>query len=305
MRSLGRLLRLSLAPSALGDATAGILFGAAAWPGGWRPWVLLLASSCVYHGGMALNDWADRDHDARTRPERPIPSGAIPSVWAAAIGVGLLAAGAGLGLLVDAGAGCVLAAVAVLALVYDLRGRGPWLGPLLLAACRAGNLGAALLAGTRLAQSEPDPRLLLPLPLLYGAYVFAVSRLGRLEDGEDDLARRRISPAILVGGIAVLLLAPLVVPVPAGDGWSAAYRRLPALLVLGAGAVGLQRVALDGRRWTPRDVGPVMGMALRRLLLFTSAVAFLSGSPAGWIGGVLLLGGFPSSHALRRVFPPS
>ena len=35
----------------------------------------LLASCCLYLGGMVLNDVYDADLDARERPERPIPSG--------------------------------------------------------------------------------------------------------------------------------------------------------------------------------------------------------------------------------------
>ena len=63
----GQLLRLSMAPSALADAAAGVLLGAGAWPGERAGW-MLAASFCAYHGGMALNDWADREGDARTRP---------------------------------------------------------------------------------------------------------------------------------------------------------------------------------------------------------------------------------------------
>ena len=65
----GALLRLSMSPSAAADAAAGVLLGAGTWPAGPAPFLLVAGSLCVYHGGMALNDWADRGHDARTRPE--------------------------------------------------------------------------------------------------------------------------------------------------------------------------------------------------------------------------------------------
>ncbi|NED17920.1 prenyltransferase, partial [Streptomyces sp. SID9913] len=52
-----------------GDALA----GAAAV--GARPGVRTLlavgSSVCLYEAGMALNDWADREEDARERPHRP------------------------------------------------------------------------------------------------------------------------------------------------------------------------------------------------------------------------------------------
>ncbi len=70
----GRLLRLSLAPSAAADALAGITIGAwGAFPLDARVLLSAAGSLCVFHGGMALNDWADREGDARTRPDRPIP----------------------------------------------------------------------------------------------------------------------------------------------------------------------------------------------------------------------------------------
>ena len=91
MLALGRLLRLSLAPTALADVAAGTVLGAMTWPDGLGPFQLMLASACVYHGAMALNDWADRAADARTRPGRPIPSGAIAPYTALALAVTLLA----------------------------------------------------------------------------------------------------------------------------------------------------------------------------------------------------------------------
>ena len=78
LKSWGRLLRLSLAPTAIADVVAGAFWGGA---GGAPPLgelaLLGLASSCTYHGGMALNDWADRAQDARVRPDRPVPSGGV------------------------------------------------------------------------------------------------------------------------------------------------------------------------------------------------------------------------------------
>ncbi|WP_166020489.1 UbiA family prenyltransferase, partial [Streptomyces chilikensis] len=87
------LLRVSALFTVPGDALA----GAAA--GGGRPGVRTLgavaASLCLYSAGMALNDWADREEDARERPGRPLPSGRVgPGAALAAAGT-LTAAGLG------------------------------------------------------------------------------------------------------------------------------------------------------------------------------------------------------------------
>ncbi len=309
MKVVGRLMRLSLAPSAVADVAAGVVFGAGFWPATLAPWLLIAASLCVYHGGLVLNDWADREHDRRTRPDRPIPSGAVPPHAAALLGFGLLAAGPWIALGADPHVAAIVGSVALLAATYDLGGRGPWLGPLLLALCRGGNLLAGIWLGMRaaapLAELPGDNgAALFAVPALYGGYVFAVSRLGRMEDAEDDapLGRR---PARLLAVAAALLLSLPILPVP-DVAWD--QRALSVTLatgIAGFGAFGLLRLAF--RRWTwtrPRVMG-AMGMALRRLLIFASATAMMRGGAAGVSVSLLILGGYPLSYALRRVFPPS
>ena len=49
--------------------------------------------TAFYVGGMYLNDFFDRDIDARERPGRPIHAGDISAGAVSAIGFGLLAVG--------------------------------------------------------------------------------------------------------------------------------------------------------------------------------------------------------------------
>ncbi len=64
--ALAELVRLPAVLTVPGDALAGAaLAGVPARPG------LVGASAALYLGGMALNDWADRDVDAVERPGAP------------------------------------------------------------------------------------------------------------------------------------------------------------------------------------------------------------------------------------------
>ena len=54
---------------------------------------LALTSGCLYCGGMVWNDFFDRADDAKTRPNRPIPSGRIRIGTAAVTGIALFAIG--------------------------------------------------------------------------------------------------------------------------------------------------------------------------------------------------------------------
>ncbi len=314
-KSLGRLLRLSLTWTAASDVAAGVVFGAGAWPGGGAPFVLMAASLCVYHGGMGLNDWADRAEDARLRPDRPIPSGDVSAPLALALSLALLVAGPLLAWTVDARPAQLLGLVAALATVYDLWGRGPVSGPALLAACRGGNLAAGIVLGRIAAGAQPfaSPTLWM-LPTLYAAYVFVVSRLGRLEDQADGRALGRWPGTWVACAAGLLLVLPVFPPlalVPSATngfaGWLARESvRVPlATLVVGAGAFGLLRTAFRRAPWTRPRVLAAMGMALRRLLVFTAGVALLTGRPAGLYVATGILLGYPLSYALRRVFPPS
>lgn len=313
MLALGRLLRLSLAPSAAADIAAGVVLGARAWPGGVQPFLLILASLCVYHGGMALNDWADRTRDERTRPGRPIPSGALRPATVLGLAGGLLALGPLLAWIAAPRSGLCLTAVAVLAIAYDLGRRGSWMGPLLLGACRAGNLGSGIALGVSDARLRPE---LVIVPLLYGLYVFQVSRVARLEDADPaDIARAgslpgrsilRAALALVAFGLVPIAVAP-VAPVEWSTGstlpaWAAPACAL-ALVILGAW--GLVHLAFRHRTWTSPDLLRAVGMGLRRLLVATAAIAAGTGVVDGLVVAALILAGYPLSFALRRAFPPS
>ncbi len=304
LRSLGRLLRLSLLPSPLADVAAGLVVGSrGSWAENPALYWLFPCSLCIYHGGLVLNDWADRTEDAHTRPDRPIPAGTIGAGAALLLGCLLLAAGAAGGFLVHWRVGLGTTALALLALIYDLSARGPLLGPALLAACRATNVAIPLFGAGALYAAQPISPLALYAPaLLYGAYVFSLSRVARLED-QDDPEQAAGSPQRAMMACALYLVAA---PFAVGGGPPLRSRLLAAALALG-GAFGLVQLARSAGRWTRAQSGAATGAALRRLLVFTSALAL-----AAWrddatapIVAAAILAGYPVSWALRRVFPPT
>jgi hypothetical protein len=100
--------------------------------------------SCMYVGGMFLNDAFDREYDRRERPERPIPSGEVSAASVFAVGFALLAIGiagsAALALLRPGGTGLppVLAACALAGCIvfYDAYHKQNPLSPVVMAANR-------------------------------------------------------------------------------------------------------------------------------------------------------------------------
>lgn len=306
----GRLLRLSLAPSAIVDVLAGLVFGAGGgWPHGGLGW-LVLATLGVYHGAMALNDWADRHEDAHTRPERPLPSGAISPSTALVAGLGLVLVGVGVAFAVEPMLGACYAALAALAVGYDLFGRGVWLGPALLGLCRAANLGLAITFATRATTGDwPDVAQLVPA-IGYGGYVFSLSRLGRLEDGQEGLEGAHPRGWILAaaGCFFLITLSPIVAWVLRGD--EGGVLQVGPILALALGLFVVRRLVglkPGGDDWTPGDVGRCMGVLLRMLLACGGTVALLV-VDHGWPAILVVVAaalGYPLSFQLRRVFPPS
>ncbi|PRY01729.1 SCO3242 family prenyltransferase [Allonocardiopsis opalescens] len=195
-RDLAELVRLPAVLTVPGDTLAGA--AAAGWSGGRRAWLLPVASTFLYWAGMALNDYADRELDAKERPERPIPSGRVSPGTALGLAAGLTGAGvaaAGLG----AGRAGLRVAVPLAATVwaYDLVAKNTPLGPAAMAATR----GLDVLLG---AAHRPRAAALPALAVaVHTAGVTTLSR-GEVHGGSPATGR-----AALAGTIASALLAAI------------------------------------------------------------------------------------------------
>jgi 4-hydroxybenzoate polyprenyltransferase len=79
LRLAGALRLFHPFPSILNALVAGALACVAVrgWPGSGRVLTLTATMLCIQCAIGALNDWADRDLDARSKPAKPIPAGLI------------------------------------------------------------------------------------------------------------------------------------------------------------------------------------------------------------------------------------
>jgi 4-hydroxybenzoate polyprenyltransferase len=220
----GALLRLARVPNvftAMANVAAGVVLarGGRFQP---RDLLLLLASAALYTSGMVLNDYFDREVDARERPSRPIPSGEVAAGTAAALGAALMAAGLGLAALSSGRALAVGGALAAAIVLYDAWAKGSALGPLVMGSCRLLNvaLGLSVAPGAGAAYAAA--------PLAAGLYTAALTFVAR----DEVLGTPRRRGQVFVAAMAALGAALLVFAV--GAPWPAAA--LPfALLALAGG----------------------------------------------------------------------
>jgi len=160
LQTWGRLLRVPNLFTVPGDPLAGFLLAAGSVPHWWatadlplwRAAAAMATSFLIYAAGLLLNDYFDRKVDARERPDRPIPSGAVSASTVLIVGIALLAAGFLLARYAGGEMpGWVAAVLAVAVLAYNagLKRRKVG-GPITMGLCRGGSVlvGAAFATET-------------------------------------------------------------------------------------------------------------------------------------------------------------
>ncbi len=259
-----RLLRVGTLFSPAADVVASVAIAG-------LPWQLdvaraAFASVCLYAGGMVWNDVADRDVDARQRPERPLPRGDLSVRFAVTLGLVLFA----VGLLVSP---CRLhhAVIAALVLGYDFASKR------LLA---LSVLGMGVLRGLNLATGlaiagpiDPARRTdVLVAAIAYGGYIVAVTVLGICE----DLPRARawvVRTAQCVPPLAVGIALWTV----QGGPWPA-----PALAALPLAAFLGRMVRI--RDWNRGAIRGAMMWLLLGTMLYTGLLALAAGATWAALG---------------------
>jgi 4-hydroxybenzoate polyprenyltransferase len=209
-RTLLILGRVSNLPTVWSNCLAGWLLG-----GGGTVWILVvvcLGTTCLYVGGMFLNDAFDVEFDREYRRERPIPSGQITleEVWR--WGFSWLGAGAVILVLLGRSTGWFAVLLMVCIILYDAIHKVIGFSPVLMAACRF-FLYVLAAASARTGVSG----LAVWSGLALAAYIIGLSYLARHESTGGTL---NFWPAGLLAAPIVLALV-----VNAGNYW------LPACLL--------------------------------------------------------------------------
>ncbi len=133
-QTLLKLGRISNLPTIWSNCLAGWLLGGGG--GALKFFLLSLGGTCLYVGGMFLNDAFDVEFDREYRKERPIPSGQITldEVWR--WGFGWLGLGTVILVLLGKTTGALTAILLLCIVLYDAVHKHLGLSPVLMSVCR-------------------------------------------------------------------------------------------------------------------------------------------------------------------------
>jgi hypothetical protein len=241
------------------------------------------ASSCLYLAGMALNDFADRDLDARQRPSRPIPSGRVTPESALGLAAGLTASGTALAVAADGRRALPLALPLVAAVwSYDIVLKKTVAGPAGMSVCRT--LDVLLGAGVR------DVSSALPAAAVVGVHTAIVTTVSRCE-----VEGGTVHPANLALA-ATTALAAAAAAVPGAT--RSTTLRATGLALLGAYAAVVGGAYARARRDpSPDRMQRAVGTGILGLMLLESGLLARAGALAPALGVAAL---WPLARSLSR-----
>lgn len=271
--------RVSNLPTVWTNALAGAAlagFGLS-WP---ALLLVMLALSLFYVGGMYLNDAFDAEIDARERPNRPIPSGAIANELVYTLGYGFLLVGVLLTLPLGLGTAVAAIALSAAVILYDWLHKRTALAPLLMGACRFLSYVLAALASGGLTNAV----------LIGGLGLFAHT-IGLTYAAKQE-AYDRVERA---WPLAVLTLPALI-----GLWFALASGSLAALVLLGLYAgwsFGCVRLLFRRQKG---DVPRAVIRLIAAIALYDAVMIAAVGAPAL---ALVAFAGFLATLALQRVAP--
>lgn len=209
LRATLDLVRLPNIITAIADVIAGFLFVG----GQLDQWATVLifigASSCLYAGGVALNDVCDARRDAINRSNRPIPSGIIQRKHAAILAVVLLLVGVTLSTFVSRQSAWIATLIVISILLYNTVFKQTFLAPGFMGMCRALNL----LLGMSVVPLAFTSTTMIPVGLMW-LYITSVTAFARRETQTNQRWRLILSTTGVCVSVAGLMSLYWVVDKP-------------------------------------------------------------------------------------------
>ena len=234
-----------------------------------------LAMTAFYVGGMFLNDYFDRNIDARERPERPICAGEISAGAVLSIGVGLLLLGVASLVAFNLAAAAWGLGLGGVIVPYDVWHKGNAFGPLIMSACRA-----LVYLGTGVAVSGGVNVALISWSIALAAHVAGLTYAAKQE------SLNQIGRLWPLAVLAVPLLAGLTA---IAKGWPV----MTCLALLGL--LDVYAVRLLTARSQPGAVPRAVSMLIAAISLVDALVVAANG------GGALLIAMCAAGYFLTRL----
>jgi UbiA prenyltransferase family len=276
-RTLLVLGRVSNLPTVWSNCLAGWMLGGGGSVARW--WLLSLAASALYVGGMYLNDACDAAFDRQHRRERPIPSGAISVGLVWRLGGCLLASGWLILCCLGWSTAWIGTFLLVSILVYDFVHKAVSFSPILMALCRFFLFLSAASTGT-----DGVTGLAVWSAFALAGWIIGLSYLARRESTTNSL---RHWP------LAVLALPLVLAWIANGNETRLKALYLAVLLVVWS-TWCLRHIWVDANR--------NLGLSVSGLLAGICVVDWLAVVPNYSLGAVFL-GLFLAALAAQRLIP--
>ncbi len=250
---------------------------AACWLGGWnsnaRLFLLCLAGSLLYTGGMFFNDVCDVMFDRKYKTDRPIIAGRVTRRGAGAAALVLLLAGVSLLATINARALLFGALLALVIVIYDLVHKHISWAPVLMAACRFLLYMTAASAGHAGVTARA-----LSFATALGLYIAGLSYLARSETRAMGASLHWL----------LMLFAPVIVALALNFTAFTALCSLPLLLWI-----------YYGRTVAEHNAGRAVAILLAGIVL----VDLLAVSPSSFLLWISLAALFGASLLFQRYVP--
>ena len=300
MKAYLQLIRAPNLITAAADAAAGFILMAAVdgtldrlhWL---RLAALMAVSAALYASGVAFNDCLDAEKDQAHRPDRPIPSGAVPLGRAFLLGA-LLTLGALFAAMLLGQVTVLYVTLLIIAIWLYNGALRRWIfpGALGLGLCRFLNMQLGMSTGMSLRYFSVHnyPELLLA-PALLGAYAAIVTVVSAYEDRPAGR-----SGAWVLGGSAAAMCLVLSGALFGVVG-TAAGQVLLGVLILGLAVTLIAPLV----RLTFASVRRAVAAAVVLIIAFDAAIVLgVRGAPL-WLGLGMLFSLAPAALLARKLSP--